>query len=81
MLGFVKQIFISRMTFFGCTLSSISSLKCISMNNQECKIRPEIVSVNSKEPLFFLLVLKQVNAMVVVTISMIHMQKCLFQML
>ena len=81
MLGFVKQIFISRMTFFGCTLPSISSLKCISMNNQECKIRPEIVSVNSKEPLFFLLVLKQVNAMVVVTISMIHMQKYAFLML
>ena len=46
------------------------------MNNQECKIRPEIVSVNSKEPLFFLLVLKQVNAMVVVTISIIRVQNC-----
>ena len=53
MLGFVKQIFISRMTFFGCTLPSISSLKCISMNNQECKIRPEIVNVNNDEPVFY----------------------------
>ena len=43
------------------------------MNNQECKVRPEIVNVNSNEPLFILLVLKQVNTVVVVTILMIHM--------
>ena len=53
MLGFVKQIFISAMMFFGCNLPSINSLKCISMNNQECKIRPQIVNVNSEEPVFF----------------------------
>ena len=23
------------------------------MNNQECKVRPQIVNVNSKEPIFF----------------------------
>ena len=23
------------------------------MNNQECKVRPEIVNINSKEPVFF----------------------------
>ena len=43
------------------------------MNNQECKVRPQIINVNSEEPVFFL-VLKQVNAVVVVTISIIHMQ-------
>ena len=53
MLGFVKQIFISAMMFFGCNLPSINSLKCISMNNQECKIRPQIVHVKSEEPVFF----------------------------
>ena len=53
MFGFVKQIFISAMMFFGCNLPSINSLKCISMNNQECKIRPQIVNVNSEEPVFF----------------------------
>ena len=53
MLGFVKQIFISAMMFFGCNLPSINSLKCISMNNRECKIRPQIVHVNSEEPVFF----------------------------
>ena len=41
------------MMFFGCNLPSVNSLKCISMNNQECKVRPQIVNVNSKEPIFF----------------------------
>ena len=81
MFGFVKLIFISAMMFFGCSLPSVNSLKCISMNNQECKVRPQIVNVNGDDPVFFLLVLKQVNAVVVVTISMIHMQKCVFLML
>ena len=53
MLGFVKQIFISAMMFFGCNLPNVNSLKCISMNNQECKVRPQIVNVNSDEPVFF----------------------------
>ena len=53
MFGFLKQIFISAMMLFGCNLSSANSLKCISMNNQECKIKPQIVHVNSKEHVFF----------------------------
>ena len=36
------------MMFFGC-----NSLKCVSMNNQECKIRPQIININSNEPLFY----------------------------
>ena len=52
------------------------------MNNEECKVRPEIVNVNSDEPVFFfLLVLKKVNAVVVLTISMIHIEKLVFSML
>ena len=38
--------------FFG-SLSSVSPLECVSMNNQKCKVRPEIVNVNSNEPLFY----------------------------
>ena len=53
MLEFVKQIFISAMTFFGCNLSSVNPLKCISMNNQECKLRTKIVNVNIDELVFF----------------------------
>ena len=28
-------------------------MSCISMNNQECKVRPEIINVNSDEPVFY----------------------------
>ena len=53
MFGFVKRIFVSTMVFFGCNLSSVNLLECVSMNNQECKVRPEIVNVNSNKPVFF----------------------------
>ena len=52
MFRFVKQIFISTMMFFG-SLSSVNPLRYVSMNNQECKVRPEIVNVTSNEPLFY----------------------------
>ena len=39
------------------------------MNNQECKVRPEIINVNSNEPVFYHLVLKQANVVVAVAIS------------
>ena len=32
---------------------AVTPLRCISMNNQECKIRPEIINVNSGEPVFY----------------------------
>ena len=40
--------------FFGCYLSNVNRLKCISMNNQEYKVRPQIVVVKSDESVFFL---------------------------
>ena len=36
------------MKFVGC-----SALKCISMNNQECRVRPAIMNVKSNEPLLY----------------------------
>ena len=30
----------------------VNTLKCISMNNQKCKVRPEIININSDEPSF-----------------------------
>ena len=35
------------------SLVSTTPLSCISMNNQECKVRPEIINVNSNEPVFY----------------------------
>ena len=53
MFGLVKGIFVSAIMFFGCNLSSVNPLECVSMNNKECTARPKIVNVNSKEPVFF----------------------------
>ena len=80
MLGFIKKWFLTGLVFL-LTLMTVNLLSCISMNNQECKVRPQIVNVNGNDPVFFLLVLKQVNAVVVATISIIHMQNCVFPML
>ena len=52
MFGFIKKVFFTGLTILS-TLLSINPLKCISLNNQECKVRPEIVNVNSKEPVFY----------------------------
>ena len=45
------------MFFIGLTILSdftnVSSLSCISMNNQEFKTRPQVVNVNGDEPAFF----------------------------
>ena len=32
---------------------SASPLRCISMNNQECKEGPQIINVKSDEPVFY----------------------------
>ena len=30
-----------------------NALHCISMKNQECKVRPEIININSNNPMFY----------------------------
>ena len=35
------------------SLVSATYLSCISMKNQECKVRPEIINVNSNKPVFY----------------------------
>ena len=47
MIRFIIKVFVVAMSFFSC-----NALKCVSMNNQECKIRPEILNINSNKPLF-----------------------------
>ena len=57
MFKLIKQIFISTLMFSG-TLSNVNPLKCISLKNQECKVRPEIVNINSNDPIFYLFNIK-----------------------
>ena len=71
------------MKLFSCNVLNVDPLKCVSMNNQECKIRPEIINVNSAytfEPTFYPYSIK-VNAVVIVIMSIIHMQNYVFLML
>ena len=41
------------MTFYDFSGLSVNPLKCVSMNNQKCKIRSEIINVNNNEPVFY----------------------------
>ena len=41
------------MTFFSCNVLNVNPLKCVSMNNQKCKIRSQIININSDNPLFY----------------------------
>ena len=47
--------FIKKVFFLGLTILSnlTNALDCISMKNQECKVRPEIINNNSNNPIFY----------------------------
>ena len=49
--GFVKKVFFIGLTILS-NFTNASSLSCISMNNQACKARPQILNVNSNNPIF-----------------------------
>ena len=53
MFKFVKQTFILAMMLFSCNLPGVNSLSCISIKNQECKTRPQVINVNSNNPIFY----------------------------
>ena len=40
-------------SLFLSSVVSTNPLSCISMNNQACKVRPEIININSNEPIFY----------------------------
>ena len=49
---FVKKVFFVELTILS-GFTNANSLSCISVNNQECKTRPQVVNVNWDEPAFF----------------------------
>ena len=59
MYGFIKRCFFTGLVFLS-NLTSVNLLSVaplngvplsrISMNNQECKVRPQIVNVNGDDP-------------------------------
>ena len=49
---FVKKVFFLGLTILSNFTNAIQ-LNCISMKNQECKTRPQVINVNGDEPVFF----------------------------
>ena len=53
--SFVKKIFLLGLT----VISNITgALECISIKNQQCKVRPKIVDVSSNNPIIYLFSVK-----------------------
>ena len=48
--SFVKKVFVLGLTVL---LNFTNALECISMRNQECKVRPEIININSNNSIFY----------------------------
>ena len=53
MFGFIKKVFVVAMSVFSCNALKEIPLKYVSINNQECRTRPEVMNINSNEPLFY----------------------------
>ena len=52
MFGFIKRVFLIGSLFLS-SLVSTTLLSCILIINQGCKVRPEILNLNSNEPVFY----------------------------
>ena len=76
MLGFIKKWFFTGVAFSS-ILTDLDSLSCISMNNQECKVRPQIVNVNGDDAVFFPFSIKTSKCSTS-SCDNIHIQNCVF---
>ena len=48
---FVKKVFVLGLTVLSSSITGV--LNCVSMNNQEYKVRAEIFDVSSNNPIFY----------------------------
>ena len=74
MFGFIKICFFIAIAFSRNVLNT-NSFECVSMNNQKCKIRSELINVNTNEPVFY------PYKKAVLILLMIHMLNYMFLML
>ena len=49
--GFVKKVFFVGLTIL-LSFTNAIPLSCVSMKSQECKAIPQVVNVNSNNPIF-----------------------------
>ena len=54
-LRFVKKVFFLGLTILLNFIKALNAtpLNCISMKNQECKTRPQVININSNNPIFY----------------------------
>ena len=45
MFGFIKEMFLVAMAFFNFNGLNVNSSECVSMNDQKCYIRTDIIDV------------------------------------
>ena len=54
MFGFINKLCLAGLTVLSYENQlSTNQLSCISMTNKKCKVGPEIINVNTDEPVFF----------------------------
>ena len=49
--SFVKKVLVLGLAVLSSSITG--ALNCVSMNNQECKVRPKTVEINSNSPMFY----------------------------
>ena len=59
MFRFIKKVFVVAMTFFSFNVLSVNSLELISMKNQECKVREEVINIDTNNPVFYPFTVKE----------------------
>ena len=77
--SFVKKVLVLGLTFLSSSITG--ALNCVSMNNQECKVRPKIVDINSNNAMFYPFSIKVNKCSGTVIALIIHMQKIGFLIL
>ena len=50
-LSFVKKVVVLGLTVLSSSITG--ALNCVLINNQQCKVRPEIVDVNSNSSIYY----------------------------
>ena len=49
---FVKKVFFLELTILS-NFTKVTSLNCISIKNKECKRRPQVININSNNPIIY----------------------------
>ena len=60
MFEFIKKVLVVTMSFFSSNAIPLNAvlLKCVSIHNLECIIRPQIININSNKPIFYPYIIK-----------------------